>query len=139
RRQADDCRFLGRMVRPLQNDSAAVGRDRTRKGGCSQSSESKRGRQSESFVEVQYSCDSGAAFLQERSTTRSSHRSYQQEGSAQPLGSIGVDKFSAARNLIEKAALQFQAGAPRGPTKGICARRGSNPQPLAPEANALSS
>src|SRR5262249_27771989 len=75
--------------------------DRTRKGGCSQSSESKRGRQSESLVEVQYSCDSGAAFLQKRSTTRSSHRSYQQEGSAQPVGSIGVDKFSAARNLIE--------------------------------------
>src|SRR5262245_30407162 len=79
------------MVRSVQNDSSAAGRDRARKSGCGQGCESKRGRQPESLIQVQHSGDSGAALLQERPTTRPGYRSYEQEGFTQPTGSTGVN------------------------------------------------
>src|SRR6185369_14510368 len=120
------------MVRAVQTDCANAGRDCARKGGCIQSCKSKRGRQSESFVEVQHSRDSGAAFFQERPTARSGDRRHEQKGSAQPAGSAGVEKVSLREidrvDALRRPEAANAASVPRGTAPG-----GSNPQPLAPE------
>src|SRR3954462_9137598 len=84
------------MVRSLQNDRAVARRDCAGKSRHTQNCESKRGRQPEFVSEVQYSRDSGAAFLQERATARSGYRRCQQEGSAQQAGSAGLETISLA-------------------------------------------
>src|SRR5207244_859451 len=98
------------MVRSVQNDRAAVGRDRARKSGCGQGCESERRRQPESLVQVQHSRDSCAAFFQERPTTRSDHRSHEQEGSAQPARSTSLGNFRGAKIPVTSAGVTSDRG-----------------------------
>src|SRR5262245_43895000 len=133
------------MVRPVQNDRAATGRDCAGKSGHTQNCESECRRKPESLIQVQHSRDSGAAFFQERPTARSGHRRYEQEGSAQPAGNTGVTPFRHSERSRGIPAAQTKREftgsfdfAPLRMTFALtCARRGSNPQPLAPEAKGM--
>src|SRR6476620_8052001 len=94
------------MVRSLQNDRAAAGRDCAGKSGHTQSCESKRRRKPESLIQIQHPRDSGAALFQERPTTRSGHRRSEQEGSDQPGGSPRLGNYGGQppRLLTQSAA-----------------------------------
>src|SRR4029077_17485459 len=115
------------MVRSVQDDRAAAGRDCTGKSGYTQNCESKRGRKPESLIQVQHSRDSGTAFFQERPTARPGHRRCEQEGSAQSAGSTGLGNFRAA-----KIPVKFTCRATAWVADPKCGRRSACPTSDAP-------
>src|ERR1700736_1992308 len=97
------------MVRTVQAYRPAARRNRSGKGRRSEGCESKRGRKSESFFQVQHPRHSIAAVFQERTASGSGHRNDEQERSAQPAGSACLTIFSDIRRAPEREVLASTA------------------------------